>query len=110
MRCSPLRSWQTESQLHHQLQLADRARSGCTAAAVLRSMLCHLSRFPECFVASSSVAMFSCRTNLSFAAVQLNADLGFDSQTYGLGAGAQYIDLCLLPGLSAARLSHANSH
>lgn len=27
------------------------------------------------------------RTNLSFASVQLNADLGFDERTYGLGAG-----------------------
>lgn len=30
---------------------------------------------------------FHCRTNLSFASVQLNHDLGFDDQTYGLGAG-----------------------
>jgi hypothetical protein len=27
------------------------------------------------------------RTNLSFAAVQLNRDIGLDHQTYGLGAG-----------------------
>jgi hypothetical protein len=31
--------------------------------------------------------MCCCRTNLSFAAVQLNTDLGFDEKTYGLGAG-----------------------
>lgn len=30
---------------------------------------------------------YCCRTNLSFAAVQLNEALGFNEKTYGLGAG-----------------------
>jgi hypothetical protein len=31
------------------------------------------------------------RTNLSFAAVQLNRDIGLDHQTYGLGAGERQL-------------------
>jgi hypothetical protein len=31
------------------------------------------------------------RTNLSFAAVQLNRDIGLDHQTYGLGAGGRQL-------------------
>jgi hypothetical protein len=39
------------------------------------------------------------RTNLSFAAVQLNRDIGLDHQTYGLGAGGV---LCALGSCAQA--------
>ena len=35
------------------------------------------------------------RTNLSFAAVELNRDLGFTCETYGLGAGLFFVGYAL---------------
>ena len=34
------------------------------------------------------------RVNLSFAALEMNKDLGFTSTVYGIGAGAFFITMC----------------
>ena len=54
------------------------------------------------WVFSIGVLSYIDRTNLAFAAVELNRDLGFSCKTYGLGAGMFFVGygLCQVPSVA----------
>lgn len=61
-----------------------------------RTTLRRVSRRLIPFVFVLYVANFLDRVNVSFAALQMNHDLGFSGAVYGLGAGMFFVGYCLL--------------